>query len=69
VSFENLHERTRIPAHDLEDTLARMTAEGVLMKRDGRLGYRLAEPSNAAPGASAVKKAKRGRARSGKSSR
>lgn len=69
VSFEDLHGRTRIPAHDLEDTLARMTAEGVLMKRDGRAGYRLAEPSGAAPGAPAVKKAKRGRARSGKSSR
>ena len=69
VSFENLHQRTRIPAHDLEDTLARMTAEGVLMEREGRAGYRLAEPSGDAPGAPAVKKAKRGRARSGKSSR
>ena len=43
VTFEKLRERTRIPAHELEDTLARMTAEGVLMQRDGRSGYRLAE--------------------------
>jgi membrane protein len=69
VSFENLRERTRIPAPELEDTLARMTAEGVLRKRDGRPGYRLAEPSEAAPSAPAVRKAKRGRARSGRSSR
>jgi membrane protein len=69
VSFEDLHQRTRIPAHDLEDTLERMTTEGVLMKRDGRAGYRLIEPRGAAPATPAVKKAKRGRARSGRSSR
>jgi membrane protein len=66
VTFEKLRERTRIPAHELEDTLARMTAEGVLMQGDGRSGYRLAEAAEAAP---AVRKAKRGRARSGRSSR
>jgi len=69
MTFEKLRERTRIPAPELEDTLARMTAEGVLTKRDGRPGYRLAESSEPAPGAPAVRKAKRGRARSGRSSR
>jgi membrane protein len=70
LTFEKLRERTRIPAYELEDTLARMSAEGVLLKSDGRTGYRLAElSSDAAPAAPNLRKAKRGRARSGRSSR
>jgi membrane protein len=69
VSFERLRQRTGIPAQELEDTLSRMAGEGVLERQD-RDGYSLAKSSRGAPAAPAgVTKAKRGKARSGKSSR
>ena len=68
VSFERLREETGIPAHELEETLARMIDEG-LVRRSERTGYSLAAPAAGAEVAAPVRKAKRGRARSGKSSR
>jgi membrane protein len=117
VPFERLRESTRMPAHELEDTLYRMIDAG-LAKRVGRAGYALARKPEkvtledlyvatvapvgamapeewadvapdfaraanqlreglkrplssleAAPEAAPVRKAKRGRARTGRSSR
>jgi membrane protein len=41
VPFESLRDATGLPAHQLEDTLARMTDAGIA-KRVGRAGYALA---------------------------
>lgn len=68
VSFERLREMTGIPAHELEETLARMIDEG-LVKHPAGSEYSLVAPPGGASVAASVRKAKRGRARSGKSSR
>jgi len=69
VSFERLREKTGIPVEELERTLARMADEGALERQD-RNGYSLVKPPvGATSAAPSLKKAKRGRARSGKSSR
>jgi len=78
TSFDDLHERTRLPADELEETLAQMI-EGGVVKKHGRSSYALTAATRevlatqaqaeAAPEAAAVSPRKRRRGRSGRSAR
>jgi hypothetical protein len=73
MSFEKLRVQTGLPADELEETLAQMVDGGVL-RRAGRRGYALAEGTRElliAPRAAPqpVTPGRRGKARSGRSSR
>ena len=74
VSFARLQEKTRLPAEEIEATLAQMVDAGIL-RRVGRNGYALAQGTRellfaprAQPAPEATKR-RRGRGRSGRSAR
>jgi membrane protein len=69
VPFERLRLDTGMPVDELEDALHHMTAAG-LVQRHGRTGYSIAQaPREPAAPQPPVRKAKRGRGRTARSSR